>query len=148
MAKGQKQAITFDRYCKNAKHRFHQQTYSYYKLRNGGVEWGYLVVINYQSLVSNFFPLAPPPFIFLYKDRRNRLLCVSFLELYDFMIYQHVNKRAQILPLATFHTAHLCKQFNQVCITISMPRSKSIIFYQNSRKIKLFLKKKCKIFKR
>ena len=55
-----------------------------------GVEWGYLVVINYQSLVSNFFsvsPPPPPPFIFLYKDRRNRLLCVNFLELYDFMIY-------------------------------------------------------------
>ena len=29
---GQKQAIKFDRYCKNAKHRFHLQTY--YKLRN------------------------------------------------------------------------------------------------------------------
>ena len=31
---GQKQAIKFDRCCKNAKHRFHQQTY--YKLRNRG----------------------------------------------------------------------------------------------------------------
>ena len=29
-----------------------------------------------------------------------------------------------------------------------MPRFKSIIFYQYSSKIKLFLKKKCKIFKR
>ena len=29
-----------------------------------------------------------------------------------------------------------------------MPRFTSIIFYQNCRKIKLFLKKKCKIFKR
>ena len=28
---------------------------------------GYLVLVNYQSLVSKFFPLAPPPFIFLYK---------------------------------------------------------------------------------
>ena len=43
--------------------------------------------------------------------------CVSFFELYDFMIYHHVNKRAKILPLATFHIAHLCKQFNQVCTT-------------------------------
>ena len=32
---GQKQAIKFDRSSKNAKHRFHQQTY--YKLRNRGV---------------------------------------------------------------------------------------------------------------
>ena len=43
--------------------------------------------------------------------------CVSFLELYDFMIYQHANKRANILPLATFHIAHLCKKFNQVSTT-------------------------------
>ena len=29
---------------------------------------GYLVLVNYQSPVSKFFPLAPPPpFIFLYK---------------------------------------------------------------------------------
>ena len=31
---GQKYAIKFDRKCKNAKHRCHQQIY--YKLRNGG----------------------------------------------------------------------------------------------------------------
>ena len=30
---------------------------------------GYLVLVNYQSIVLKFFPLAPrsPPFIFLYK---------------------------------------------------------------------------------
>ena len=43
---GQKQAIKFDRYCKNAKHRFHQRTYYY--LEVGG---GYLVLVNYQSPV-------------------------------------------------------------------------------------------------
>ena len=64
------------------------------------------------------------------------------------MVYQQVNNRAKILPLATFHIAHLCKQFNQFALPISMPRFKSIIFYQYSPKIKLFLKKKCKIFKR
>ena len=64
------------------------------------------------------------------------------------MVYQHVKKRAKILPLATFHIAHLCKQFNQFALPISMPRFKSIIFYQYNPKIKLFLKKKCKIFKR
>ena len=31
---GQKQALKFKRYCKHAKHSFHQQTY--YKLRNRG----------------------------------------------------------------------------------------------------------------
>ena len=60
------------------------------------------------------------------------------------MIYQHVNKRAKILPLATFHIAHLCKQFNQfkqlIALPISMPRFKSIIFHQYSPKIKLFFK--------
>ena len=64
------------------------------------------------------------------------------------MVYQHVNNKAKILPLATFRIAHLCKQFNQFALPISMPRFKSIIFYQYSPKIKLFLKKKCKIFKR
>ena len=32
----------------------------------GGGE-GYSVLVNYQSLLSNIFPLAPPPIIFLYK---------------------------------------------------------------------------------
>ena len=58
------------------------------------------------------------------------------------MIYQHVNKRAKILPLATFHIAHLCKQFNQfkqlIALPISKPRLKSIIFHQLSPKVKLF----------
>ena len=70
---------------------------------------------------------------------------MSFLELEDFIIYQHVNKRAKILPLATFHIAHLCKQFNQfkqvIALPISMPRFKSIIFHQYSPEIKLFFKK-------
>ena len=81
---------------------------------------GYLELVDYLTLVFKFFPLAPllPPHLFFSKKyRRNRLLCVSFLELDDFMIYQHVSKRAKILPLATFHIAHLCKQFNQVCTT-------------------------------
>ena len=34
----------------------HQQIY--YKLRNRG---GYSVLVNYQSLLSNLFSLAPPP---------------------------------------------------------------------------------------
>ena len=48
---------------------------------NFGIEGGYLVLVNYQSLVSIFFPLAPPHLFFSIKYRRNWLLCVSFLEL-------------------------------------------------------------------
>ena len=63
---GRKKAIKFDRKCKNAKHKCHQQIY--YKLRNsgGGGGKGYLVLVNYQSLPSNPFSL-PPAIIFLYK---------------------------------------------------------------------------------
>ena len=43
---------------------------------------GYLVLVNYQSLVSKFFPLAlSPQLFFSIKYRRNRLLFESFLEL-------------------------------------------------------------------
>ena len=53
--------------------------------------------------------------------------------------------RAKILPLATFHNAHLCKNgLIRFALPISMPRFKSIIFHQYSLKIKLFLKKKAK----
>ena len=80
---------------------------------------GYVVLVIYQSLLLIIFPLAPTPprLFFSIKYRRNRLPCVSFLEVYNFMIYQHVNKRAKVLPIATFHIAHLCKQFNEVCTT-------------------------------
>ena len=35
---------------------------------------------------------------------------MSFVELFDFIIYQHLNKRTKILPLATSQIAHLCNQ--------------------------------------
>ena len=35
------------------------------KKRGGG--GGYTVLVNYQSLLSNIFPLAPTPIIFLYQ---------------------------------------------------------------------------------
>ena len=44
---------------------------------------GYSVLVNYQSLLSNIFQLAPPPppqLFFFIKYRRNRLLCVSFIK--------------------------------------------------------------------
>ena len=49
-----------------------------------------------------------------------------------------------MLSLATSHTAHSCTQLNHVALPISMSRFKSIICYQNSPKIKLFLQKHAK----
>ena len=79
---------------------------------------GYSVLVNYQSFLSNIFSLASPlELLFCIKYRQNILFRISFIELQDFMIYQHVNKRTKILPLATYHIAHLCNQFNHVCTT-------------------------------
>ena len=37
-------------------------------IMNSGIRGGgYSVLVNYQSLLSNIFPLAPPQIIFLYK---------------------------------------------------------------------------------
>ena len=47
-------------------------------IRGGG---GYSVLVNYQSLLSNIFPLAPNPQVFFFiKYGRNTLLRVSFSE--------------------------------------------------------------------
>ena len=81
---------------------------------NSGIS-GYSVLVNYQSLLSNFFlSVLSPPINFFYKIRQNRLLRVSFFELQDFLIYQLSNNRTEILPLVTSHIAHLCNQFNNV----------------------------------
>ena len=49
---GKKQAIKFDRKCKNAEHRCHQQIY--YKVRNrrGGGAIQYLLITNHFSQIS------------------------------------------------------------------------------------------------
>ena len=66
--------------------------------------------VNYQLFLSDLLTLAPPPpppQLFLYINCiQNRLLRVSFIELFD-----------NILPLATSQIAHLpvCHQFNHVC---------------------------------
>ena len=72
---------------------------------------------------------------------------MGFIELHNFMIYQHLNKRTKILPSATSHIAHLHNQFNYGMFAqpISMPRFKSIIFDQNRPKTKLFLQKNAKL---
>ena len=81
---------------------------------------GYLVLVNYQSFLSNLFSLAPPQLFFSISCIRNRLLRVSFIELLDFIIYQHLNKRTNILPLAT--------SLIMFALPISKPRFNSIIF--------------------
>ena len=50
LKKGQKYAIKFDRKCKNAKHRCHQQIY--YKLRNRGGAIQYYLITNHFSQIS------------------------------------------------------------------------------------------------
>ena len=72
------------------------------------------VLVNYQSFLSNFFSLAPFQVFFFVNCRRNGLLNMNFIEQYDFIIYQHLNKRTKILPLTTSQIAHLCNQFNHV----------------------------------
>ena len=69
--------------------RFHQKIY---KLSNSG--GGYSVLVNYQSLLSNFLPLAPLNISFSIKHRRSKLLLESFIDLpaYDFMIDQLVKR--------------------------------------------------------
>ena len=75
---------------------------------------GYSVLVNYQSFLSNLFSLAPPTKLFFFiSSGRNRLLHVSFIEQYDFIICQYLNTRIKILPLATSQIPHLCNQFNQ-----------------------------------
>ena len=60
------------------------------------------------------------------------------------MIYQLLNKRTNILPLATSQIAHLCHQF-MFALPISKPRFKSIILNQNSPKMRVFLQKNAKV---
>ena len=48
------------------------------------------------------------------------------------MIYELVNKKAEIQTIATSHIAHLCNWNNRVfALLISMPRFNSINFHQN-----------------
>ena len=51
-----------------------------YIINLGIREGGYSVIVNYQLLLSNIFPLAPPKLFFFITYRRNRLLRVSFIE--------------------------------------------------------------------
>ena len=93
----------------------------------------YSVLVNYQSPLSSFLRLAPLIISFSIKYRRNRLLLESFIELpvKDVRIYQLVNKRLEILAIATSHIAHLCNKYNHVFAPlISMPGFNSINFHQ------------------
>ena len=101
---------------------------------------GYSVLVNYQSFLSNFFSLAPSLVFFFVNCRRNGLLHVNFIEQYDFMIYQHLNKRTKILPLTTSQIAHLCNQFNHVS-TANFYASFQKCYFFKVRKLSYFCKK-------
>ena len=73
---------------------FIEKNIVYWKMLNTGIiknmqaqEYGrgaiqyYSTAVNYQSLLSNFLPLAPFPPIYIFLYRRNRLLLESFIEL-------------------------------------------------------------------
>ena len=67
---------------------------------------------------------------------------MSFIEPHDFIIYQHLNTRIKILPLATFQIAHSCNEFIMFALPISMPCLKSIIFLNKiALKLSYFCKK-------
>ena len=58
------------------------------------------------------------------------------------MIYQLVNKRVEILPLAATHIGHYRNQFNRVfALLISMPRLKVLSFIKIGQNL-LFLQNK------
>ena len=61
------------------------------------------------------------------------------------MIYQHIKKRTKILPLANSHSRFYATGLIMFALPISIPRYKSIFFYLNSPKIKLFLQKNAKL---
>ena len=85
---GQKYATKFDRKCKNAKHWCHQQIY--YQLRNRA--GGYSVLVNLPIIsLKSLFISHPFLLFFCINCERNRLLRVSFIELFDFIIYQQLN---------------------------------------------------------
>ena len=69
MKNGQKLVLIFDRLLKNASLRYLSS--KIYNLRNK--EGGHSVLVNYQSLISNFLPLAPLIISFLIKKRQNQL---------------------------------------------------------------------------
>ena len=106
----------------------------------------YSVLVNCQSLLSILFHKPFSPIIFLYNIL-NTLLFVDCIELWNSKIYRLVDRRTEILPLATFHIARLFNQFNHVfALLVSMPRFKSIKFYLNRPKIKLILQQHSKFF--
>ena len=70
---------------------------------------------------------------------------MSFIELFDFIIYQHLNKRTNILPLATSQNSPFMPPVSSClhCQFLSHVL-KALFFNRNSPKIKLFLQKNAK----
>ena len=105
-------------------------------------------LVNYKSLFSNPVSLTPPSPNYLAQKTINeilyRLLRVS-IELQDFMIYQLLKKRTELLPQP--HHIPFTQPSIAFALPISMPRFESTNFYQNRSNIKLFLRKKVQNFR-
>ena len=105
---------------------------------------GHLVLVNYQSLLSNFLLFSPQIISFSIKYIRNRLLLESSgIGFYDLPA---CNKITKILAIATSQIIHLCNMYHVFALQNFMSRFNSGNFYQYRSKIKLFLPKKYKIF--
>ena len=94
----------------------------YYKLRNKGGGGDYSVLVNYPSLLSNIFPLAPQLFFYI-KYKQNRLLRVSFIEITEFCdlpackqenyngIISHLPHSSLMQPVESCHAANFYATF-------------------------------------
>ena len=73
---------------------------------------------------------------------------MSFIELQNFVIYQHVNKKTTMVSLATFHIAHKCNQLNHLTLRCQFLCHvlKTVFSIKIALKLSYFCKKKCKIF--
>ena len=95
----------------------------------------------YSVLVKSLFISPPLNYFSLYTVIENRLLRVSFIKQFDFIIYQHQTRELtfyhQPPPKQNIYATSLI----MFALPISKPRFKNIIFNQNIPKIKLFLQK-------
>ena len=67
---------------------------------------------------------------------------MSFIELYEFIIHQHLNTRTKILPLAISQIAHSCNQFNHVyTANFYATFQKGLFFTKIALKLSYFCKK-------
>ena len=100
--------------------------------------------MQYQLISNHFsqfsFHQPPPQLIFFINCRRNRFLRVRFfIEVFGFIIYQHLNKRTKFFTISHLPNSNIyATSLIMFALPISKPRFKGIIFF-----IKLGLKLSC-----